>query len=523
MDKIPLYFVLMIVAVASAPLDIYQVCSRGLGTVKAEPWRRKMAMLAQHVSASLIGRLRRVLGLHRGWVMAAACLIALVAMAHYGHGVAAAPLSVAIAAGHLNIDQLDRDLMKKSGEASSLLESTMKSCQAHEEKDKDGKVVSTGRLMTADETKAIQTLIDEGNVIKAQIARAKGDQSMSAAIAALTAGMAPGAPAVDGVRRQAVIKSLGQQWVESKDYLFAKAKAMARATNWSSDGQELLNTTMDETSGSGGQLIVADYRPGILPLLFKRLTISDLLASGTTESNLITYMRETTFTNAAAAVAEGGTKPESTLVFDQVSDAVKKIAHWLPVTDEMLEDVSQIRSYIDSRLRLGLDITKEDQLLNGDGTAANVTGLVNRSGLTTAEARGSNTNADAIFIEMMKVFNASFVMPTGVVMNPANWQTTQLSKDGEGRYYGSGPFAGAQSPVLWGLPVAVTPSIVANTALTGAFSSAAQVFNRGGVRVEASNSHSDFFVRNLTAIRAEERLALAVYRPAAFGKVTGLE
>ncbi len=113
-------------------------------------------------------------------------------------------------------------------------------------------------------------------------------------------------------------------------------------------------------------------------------------------------------------------------------------------------------------------------------------------------------------------------MPTGTIMNPANWQTTQLSKDGQGRYYGSGPFAGAQVPTLWGLPVAVTPSIVANTALTGAYNSAAQVFRRGGIRVEASNSHSDFFVRNLTAIRGEERLALCVYRPAAFSKILSL-
>jgi HK97 family phage major capsid protein len=280
---------------------------------------------------------------------------------------------------------------------------------------------------------------------------------------------------------------------------------------------------LDTTTTSGGDLIIADYRPGILELLFKRLVVADLLASGTTDSNAIIYMKETTFTNAAAAVAEGAPKPESTLVFDQVTDLVQKLAHWLPVTDEMLEDVSQIRSYIDARLRLGLAITEEDQLLNGSGTAPNIQGLLNRSGLTTATVRaGSVTNADAIFTAMMAVFNASFVMPTGTIMNPANWQTTQLSKDGNGQYYGMGPFAGPQPPTLWGLPVVVTPSIVANTAFTGAFNSAAQVFRKGGVRVEASNSHSDFFVRNLTAIRCEERLALAVYRPAAFSKITSL-
>ena len=281
--------------------------------------------------------------------------------------------------------------------------------------------------------------------------------------------------------------------------------------------------TLETDAASGGDLIVTQYRPGILPLRFKRLVVADLLASGTTDSNSITYMKETTFTNAAAPVAEGAPKPESTLIFDQVTDMVRKIAHWLPVTDEMLEDVAQIRSYIDARLRLGLAITEEDQLLNGSGTAPAIQGLRNRSGLTTATTRsGSQTNADAIFTAHMAIFNASFVMPTGTIMNPANWQTTQLSKDGNGQYYGSGPFAGPQAPTLWGLPVVVTPSITANEAFTGDFRTSAQVFRKGGVRVEASNSHSDFFVRNLTAIRAEERLALAVYRPAAFSKVLSL-
>lgn len=424
----------------------------------------------------------------------------------------------------MNIAQLERDLLKVSAAAASLLESTAKACQAYEEKDRDGKVIATGRLMTDDEKKAIQTHVDEGNALKARIERAKGDASMAKAIEQLTAGMTPQTQPTNTQVRDAVRQSIGQQYVASDAYKFAQAKAAQRATGWTSPmSEEMFATTLDETSGSGGQLIVTDYRPGVLPLLFKRLVIADLLASGTTESNSITYMRETTFTNAAAAVAEGSPKPESTLIFDQVSDLVRKIAHWLPITDEMLEDVAQARSYIDARLRLGLDITEEDQLLNGSGTAPNVQGLLNRSGLTTATVRsGSVTNAEAIFTAMMATFNGSFVMPTGTVMNPANWQTTQLSKDGEGRYYGSGPFAGPQAPTLWGLPVVVTPSIVANTGLTGAFNSAAQVFRKGGVRVEASNSHSDFFVRNLTAIRAEERLALAVYRPAAFSKITSL-
>ena len=161
-------------------------------------------------------------------------------------------------------------------------------------------------------------------------------------------------------------------------------------------------------------------------------------------------------------------------------------------------------------------------MLNGSGVGANITGLLARTGLAAAQLRGTDSNADAIFKQIYAIFNSSFLMPDGVVINPTNWQTIALSKDANGNYLASGPFSGAQATRIWGLPVAVTPSIAAGTALVGAYKQAAQVFRKGGVRVEASNSHSDFFVKNLVAIRAEERLALAVYRPGALGTVTGL-
>jgi HK97 family phage major capsid protein len=125
--------------------------------------------------------------------------------------------------------------------------------------------------------------------------------------------------------------------------------------------------------------------------------------------------------------------------------------------------------------------------------------------------------------------------PTGIVVNPANWQTIRLAKDSSGQYMGGGPFVGPyggpQGPAsgtyfsagpLWGVPVIVTTSIGAGTALLGSFATASVVYRRSGVTVEASNSHSDFFQRDLTAMRAEERIGLAVFRPAAFAKVVGL-
>lgn len=420
----------------------------------------------------------------------------------------------------MNHAALERDLAKIQSRARALFESTAKTCEAED------------REFTPEERAAVQAIVDEGKPIKAKLDRLKVDASMRESIDQMLGEEAARqtSTAASPAGRRGGVRSLGAQFVDSDTYkAFRTQPRHVRGARWSTGVVELHSELLDSDAGSpgsGGDLIVADYRPGILPLLFRRLTVADLIAPGTTDSNVIIYMKETLFTNAADTVAEGALKPESSLRFDQETDQVHKIAHWLPVTEEMLEDVPAIRSYIDARLRLGVQLAEENKLLNGAASPAELTGILNRTGLRTAEAAGGSPddpNADAIFRQMMGIFNDSFVMPDGIVLNPLNWQTIQLMKDTSGAYMGGGPFNAAPVPRLWGLPVVPTPVIASGTGLVGAFRQAAQIFRKGGIRVEASNSHDDYFVRNLVAIRAEERLALAVYRPAAFGKVTGLD
>lgn len=411
----------------------------------------------------------------------------------------------------MNLTLMSKDLETKKAEIATLMTAQM----AAAEKD--------GRVRTPEEIKAVDDKMEEARGLKARIERAQADANQLAEIERLTGGMVRPDESATATAAPRERRSLGAQLIESVDYRsFIKSGMHRRSGSWVSPAFDLMATTLSEDSGSGGPLLLPQVLPGILPLLFKRLTIADLIAPGTTDSNAILYLKETTFTNASAATAEGTDKPQSTLVFAQATSPVQKLAHWLPVTEEMLEDYSGIRSYIDSRLRLGLDLNEEDELLNGSGTPPHLQGLMGVSGIASAIARGSDNTPDAILKQITAIATNALVQPEGVVMNPANWQTVQLMKDSNGQYYGSGPFAAPQVPRIWGLPVAVTPSIVANTALVGAFRSASQIFRKGGVRVEVSNSHSDFFIKNLVAIRAEERLALAIYRPAAFGKVTGL-
>jgi HK97 family phage major capsid protein len=423
----------------------------------------------------------------------------------------------------MKLAQLETDLRAKQAEIQTLVETQMRACEAHVVTPAAGDTPAVlGRVRTAEEKAAVQKLLDEGKSIRARIDGMQGDANMTAEIERLTAGMTGGG--ANGPRRQPRSrKSLGQQFVDSDAFAWLKKTSGTRSMGaWSSPSAELMAATLTEDAASGGDLVIAETIPGILPLLFKRLVVADLIASGTTDSNLISFLKEVTATNAADTVLEGGAKPESTLAFDAASAPVRKIATFLPVTDEMLEDVAAIRSYIDARLRLFVSLKEEDQLLNGTGIAPNILGLMMLPGLSAAVARGADSNMDAIFKQISALATAALVQPSGFVINPTNWMTIQLLKNAAGNYMGSGPWAPPQPPTLWGLPGAVTPSIAAGTSLVGDFQGSAQIFRKGGMRVEASNSHSDFFIKNLTAIRAEERLALATYREAAFGKVTGL-
>lgn len=362
----------------------------------------------------------------------------------------------------------------------------------------------------------LKAAVDKATHLKALLARAKGDASFQASLGRITGDMAGAAG-----RR---LPSLGQQFIDSEagQYLL-KNRGKFPTGAWTSPASELMAAVVSEDAASGGDLVITDYQPGILPLPMRPPRIEDLIAPGQTDSNTIGYLKETSATNAATAVAEGNPKPESTLVFDAVTDPVRKIPTWIPVTDEMLEDVAQMRSYIDARLRLFVNLALDDQLLNGTTTAPDIVGFLNRSNLAASVVRtGTVTNADAVLDQISAIEAATFLAVDGIVMHPTNWKTIQQSKDGSGQYYGGGPLASPARPVLWGRPVAVTSAIALGTALVGAFRMGSQLFNRGGMRVEASNSHSDFFVRNLVAIRAERRAALAVYRSTAFGSVTSL-
>ena len=309
-------------------------------------------------------------------------------------------------------------------------------------------------------------------------------------------------------------KSLGEQFAEDAKVKEFLAQANPRGRIDMQTKATLTSLTTD-AAGSVGDAINQTRLPDILPLAQRRLTVRDLLSVGQMDGGTLEYVKETGFTNSAAPVAEAAAKPASDIKLDLVSTSAKVIAHYMKASRQVLSDIAQLRSIIDQRLLYGLAYVEETQLLNGDGTGQNLLGIIPQA--TAYSAAFTPASAQAIdTIRLMALQAALAEYPaTGIVMHPTDWARMELTKNAGGDYIIGNP-QGTLSPTLWNLPVVTTQAISVDKALVGAFKLGAQIFDRWQARVEVATENEDDFIKNLVTILAEERLALAVYRPEAF-------
>jgi len=308
-----------------------------------------------------------------------------------------------------------------------------------------------------------------------------------------------------------VVKSMGQMVAESDSF-----------ANFSGRGSfsVKINAAITSLVGSAGTLIESQ-RLGFINQPQMRLTIRDLLAGGRTTSNSIEYVREAGFTNNADVVSENpaNPKPESTITFELDSAPVATIAHWIKASKQVLADAAMLASYIDGRLRYGLKLKEEAQILNGSGVGLNITGLVTAA---TAYANPGvtvqvETMIDRLRLAMLQVTLAEYEAD-GIVLSPIDWCAIELTKTTDNQYLFTSP-TGVTVPGLWGRPVVASQSMTAGDFLTGNFGQAAQLWDREDVNVVVSTENVDDFVKNMVTILCEERVGLTIFRPEAL--VTG--
>lgn len=312
-------------------------------------------------------------------------------------------------------------------------------------------------------------------------------------------------------------KSMYELITESDEYKAAAKNGKMNEVNIGSFHKtQITNATLDNDQ----PLVQAQRLSGIITPAEQRLYIRDLLPQSRTNSNLIEYASEATFTNNARAQGdaspggvEGEAFAESAMTFTLANAAVVTLGHYIPASRQVLSDASMLQGHIGGRLIYGLKLKEEAQMLTGDGTAGTLNGLVNQA---TAYARGAtnDTILDTLLKAMLQVSLSNYE-PSGYVLHPADWYGAMLLKDTNDRYLFSDPQSMVQ-PRVWAKPVVPSQSMTQGKFLCGAFNLGAQIWDREDATIRISENVNDHFIKNMVAILAEERLALTVYRALAF-------
>ncbi len=281
------------------------------------------------------------------------------------------------------------------------------------------------------------------------------------------------------------------------------------------DLSSALVTGLSDTSG--GAFVVTDRQAELVALGRRPLSILDIVRHLSTSSDLVDYVAQTSRTNAAAQVAEAtsvsdGAKPESAAAFVVRTAPVRTIANWMPVTKQAVADVPQMRGIIDTELRDNVRETLEDAIVN---SASGIIGITQTTG-TQTQAWDTNILTTTRKAKTL-VGTVGRTIPNYYVLNPAQWEAIDLLQDNEARYYYGGP-SQVGTPRLWGLPVVESESSAAGFGLVGNFNKAI-LWDREQASLSISDSHADFFVRNLLALLVEGRWAFALVQPDAMVEI----
>lgn len=303
-------------------------------------------------------------------------------------------------------------------------------------------------------------------------------------------------------------KSLGEHFVKA-----AKKANASKGQHFSVHTSAFKAATDTQTSPTGISQFATNLDYNVVTAPRTALVIRDLFGSETISGSALTYLVEGAMEGTPAVTAEGAKKAQVHFANPTpVTVSLKKITEFIKESDEYINDYPFLASAINGRLLYALGLKEQNEL---------VSDLIGTSGIQTDSTSWTGTTkadelADIIFSALMDVQEQSGYAADAIVLNPATWQLIRLGKDSNNQYYGGSYFADGQGKQLWGVPVVVTTAVTASQIIAGAFKTCGSVVSKGGVSVEATNSNEDDFLYNLMTIRAEERLALAVRRPAGF-------
>lgn len=306
------------------------------------------------------------------------------------------------------------------------------------------------------------------------------------------------------IQEESKPQSIGNQFVDSDAFKNMQSGHSVKARF------EIQNNTITGSDAT----VAPDRQSGIIGGAFRSLRLTDVMPSYNTTSNAVEYTRENVFTNNAAETAEAAQKPESVVDFELVSTPVRTIAHFIKLSKQIMDDAPALASYVDGRMRYGVELREETQLISGDGTGANLSGLLATGNHTVFTAQSGESGMLSIRRAIQQVKAADYDADV-VLLNPADMMVLDIEKASDGHFINNpNSVRSSQPATVWGLPVVESNSIPEGQFLVGSFAMAAALWRRQGVVVDLFEQDGDNAQKNLVTLRAEKRCALAIYRPA---------
>ena len=317
-------------------------------------------------------------------------------------------------------------------------------------------------------------------------------------------------------------KSLGNTFVESDVF-----KTLSKTQRGDNQGFNINKKAITLGSTSAGPLTTAYKDPTVYSDPKRSIRIRDLISIVPVSDNAVEYARQTSnASNAGPQENEFDSKNESSITWELITDTCKTIAHWVAASRQALSDAPQLASLIDVDLTYGLQLEADTQLLLGTGTSGDMTGLlvdtdiptVGDIAFGTTDALLASSMIDHIRSAVTVCQKSEYYNMTGIVLNPTDWETLETAKATDGHYLMIQFPANGGEERIWKMPVVVTNAMPVGTFILGDWMMGAKIYDRESIEIRASESHSDYFIKNGVAILAEERYVLGIQRPNAFCK-----
>jgi HK97 family phage major capsid protein len=275
----------------------------------------------------------------------------------------------------------------------------------------------------------------------------------------------------------------------------------------------------DMTQGNSFEsttVVPYDYQPGIVYDPLNPYRVRDLITPGTTNSNVVSFIQEYAYTEAADMTAEGAEYKQEDFDLKMLSETVRKLTSYVIISEEMLEDVVGLMSYINARLPEKLKVKEDQQLLYGAGIGYEITGLTVGAADYSGNLADSNISRIDVLVDACRQVRTKEYRATAILIHPTDATLIKLTKDDNGNYIHPWIFMPSGQITLDGIPVIVSTAINEGDFLVGDFKLGAQVFDRRQLSLELSYENEDNFTKGMVTVRLSERLTLCIYRPNAF-------